>query len=166
MGPLGNDTSRRLCPERGHPHPVSDHPHLTLTIGAGFMLHLVDDLMTIGEFSDRSGLSAKRLRTYAAEGLLDPRRGWTRARGIATTRRASSLTPQVIDALRQAGVPLAEIRVFMRRPSREQLDLWARQLQIDANDRQGALTLARQLISADEDPLFPKSQVEIPRRDQ
>jgi len=36
------------------------------------MLHSVDDLMPIGEFSDRSGLSAKRLRTYAAEGLLAP----------------------------------------------------------------------------------------------
>lgn len=36
------------------------------------MLQLVDDLMAIGEFSERSGLSAKRLRTYAAEGLLAP----------------------------------------------------------------------------------------------
>ena len=39
------------------------------------MLELVDDLMAIGEFSERSGLSAKRLRTYAAEGLLAPARG-------------------------------------------------------------------------------------------
>ena len=30
------------------------------------------DVLTIGEFSERSGLSAKRLRTYAAEGLLAP----------------------------------------------------------------------------------------------
>ena len=36
------------------------------------MLHDVDDLMPIGEFSQRSGLSPKRLRSYAAGGLLVP----------------------------------------------------------------------------------------------
>ena len=110
--------------------------------------------MAIGEFSDRSGLSAKRLRTYAAEGLLapaavDPSSGY---RYYSPGQLADA---QVIDALRQAGVPLADIRVFMRRPSREQLDVWARQLQTDANHRQGALTLARHLLVANEDPLFP-----------
>jgi protein phosphatase len=65
---------------------------------------------------------------------------------------------QVIDALRQAGVALAEIRVFMRQPSRKQLDLWARQLQIDAKGRQDALTFAHQLITANEDPLFPRAK--------
>jgi len=119
------------------------------------MLDLVDDLMAIGEFSDRSGISAKRLRTYAAEGLLapaavDPSSGY---RYYSPGQLADA---QVIDALRQAGVALAEIRVFMCRPSRDQLDLWARQLQIAAKDRQDALTLARQLITASEDSLsFP-----------
>ncbi len=120
------------------------------------MLHLVDDLMAIGEFSDRSGISAKRLRTYAAEGLLapaavDPSSGY---RYYSPGQLADA---QVIDALRQAGLALAEIRVFMCQPSREQLDLWARQLQIDAKDRQDALTHARQLITASEDPLFPRA---------
>ena len=36
------------------------------------MLHCVDDLMPIGEFSERSGLSPNRLRSYAAGGLLVP----------------------------------------------------------------------------------------------
>jgi serine/threonine protein phosphatase PrpC len=121
------------------------------------MLHLVDDLMAIGEFSDRSGISAKRLRTYASEGLLapaavDPSSGY---RYYSPGQLADA---QVIDALRQAGVALAEIRVFMREPSREQLDLWARQLRIDAKDRQDALTLARQLITASEDPLLPTAK--------
>jgi PPM family protein phosphatase len=120
------------------------------------MLHLVDDLMAIGEFSDRSGISAKRLRTYAAEGLLvpaavDPSSGY---RYYSPGQLADA---QVIDALRQAGVALAEIRVFMCHPSRDQLDLWARQLQIAVKDRQDALTLARQLITASEDPLFPRA---------
>ena len=120
------------------------------------MLHRVDDLMAIGEFSDRSGLSARRLRTYAAEGLLapaavDPSSGY---RYYSPGQLADA---QVIDALRQAGVALAEIRGFMREPSRERLELWARQLQIDAKERQGALSLASQLLSASEDPMFPRA---------
>ena len=77
------------------------------------MLHPVDDLMAIGEFSDRSGLSAKRLRTYAAEGLLapaavDPGSGY---RYYSPGQLADA---RLIDALRQAGVPLADIRAFKR----------------------------------------------------
>ena len=110
--------------------------------------------MAIGEFSERSGLSAKRLRTYAAEGLLapaavDPGSGY---RYYSPGQLADA---QVIDALRQADVPLADISTFMRRPSREQLDVWERQLQSDADDRQRALALARQLFAASEDPSFP-----------
>ena len=56
------------------------------------MLQLVDDLMAIGEFSERSGLSAKRLRTYAAEGLLAPA-AVDPFRDTATTRQASWLMP-------------------------------------------------------------------------
>jgi serine/threonine protein phosphatase PrpC len=118
------------------------------------MLRFVDDLMAIGEFSDRSGLSAKRLRTYAAEGLLapaavDPGSGY---RYYSPGQLADA---QLIDALRQAGVPLADIRAFKRQPSQERLAVWARQLETDANHRQGALTLARRLLTAVEDPLFP-----------
>jgi serine/threonine protein phosphatase PrpC len=110
--------------------------------------------MAIGEFSERSGLSAKRLRTYAADGLLapaavDPGSGY---RYYSPGQLAEA---QLIDALRQADVPLADIRAFMRRPSRSQLDAWVRQLQTDANDRQTALTVARHLIAASEDQLFP-----------
>ena len=56
------------------------------------MLQLVDDLMAIGEFSERSGLSAKRLRTYAAEGLRPPPQ-WTQFRDTSTTRQRSWLMP-------------------------------------------------------------------------
>ena len=118
------------------------------------MLQLVDDLMAIGEFSERSGLSAKRLRTYAAEGLLapaavDPTSGY---RYYSPGQLADA---RVIDALRQANVPLADIRAFMRQPSRERLDAWERQLQTNANHRQSALTLARRLFAASQDPRFP-----------
>jgi serine/threonine protein phosphatase PrpC len=117
------------------------------------MLHLVDDLMAIGEFSDRSGLSAKRLRTYAAEGLLapaavDPGSGY---RYYSPGQLAEA---RVIDALRQAGVPLSDIGAFMRTPSEELLDAWARRLDSDANYRQRALGLARRLLTENEDTFF------------
>ena len=118
------------------------------------MLQLVDELMAIGEFSERSGLSAKRLRTYAAEGLLapaavDPTSGY---RYYSPGQLADA---RAIDALRQANVALADIRAFMRQPSREQLDAWERQLQANADHRQRALTVARRLFAASQDPRFP-----------
>lgn len=118
------------------------------------MLQLVDDLMAIGEFSERSCLSAKRLRTYASEGLLapaavDPTSGY---RYYSPGQLADA---RVIDALRQANVPLADIRAFMRQPSKDRLDAWERQLQANANHRQSALVLARRLFAAGQDPGFP-----------
>jgi PPM family protein phosphatase len=106
----------------------------------------VDDLMPIGEFSDRSGLSPKRLRTYAAEGLLtpaavDPGSGY---RYYSPDQLAEA---RVIDALRQAGMTLADIRLFRRRPSRELIDAWARQVETDADHRQRALDHARHLLA-------------------
>jgi serine/threonine protein phosphatase PrpC len=109
--------------------------------------------MAIGEFSERSGLSAKRLRTYATEGLLapaavDPSSGY---RYYSPGQLTEAL---VIDALRHAGVPLADIREFLRQPSQGQLGVWAEQLETDANHRQQALAIARRLLAADEDPSF------------
>jgi protein phosphatase len=43
----------------------------------------------------------------------------------------------------------------LHQPSRQQLDAWAIQLETDANSRQGALVLARQLLTTSEDPSFP-----------
>jgi len=137
----------------GHPSLFSIIP-LDSDHWEGFKLHIVHDLMAIGEFSERSGLSAKRLRTYATEGLLapaavDPGSGY---RYYSPGQLADAL---VIDALRLAGVPLADIRTFLRQPTQEQLGVWARQLETDANHRQQALVLARQLLAADEDSSFP-----------
>jgi PPM family protein phosphatase len=112
----------------------------------------VDDLMPIGEFSDRSGLSARRLRTYAAEGLLAPA-AVDPGSGYRYYSRGQVADARVIEALRQAGVPLADIRAFRRRPSRELLDAWARQLETDANHRQGALALARHLLAGGDYPV-------------
>lgn len=110
--------------------------------------------MAIGEFSERSGLSAKRLRTYAAEGLLapaavDPDSGY---RYYSPSQLADA---GVIDALRQAGIRLSEIGAFMRNPSPAQLGVWAEELHTDSHHRQNALVHARQLLGASSDPHFP-----------
>lgn len=112
--------------------------------------------MPIGEFSERSGLSAKRLRSYAAEGLLVPA-AVDPASGYRYYSPGQLSDARVIDALRQAGVPLADIRVFLSGPSPEQLDAWARRLQTDAHHRQRALTLARRLFVASEAPPSPST---------
>ncbi len=70
------------------------------------------ELMTIGEFSKRSRLSAKALRLYDELGLLppaevDPRSGY-RLYGPAQLEPA-----RLISGLRQLGFPLADIRAVL-----------------------------------------------------
>ncbi len=106
----------------------------------------MSDLLSIGEFSRRSGLSVKRLRTYAAEGLLvpaavDPDSGY---RYYAVDQVPEA---RMIDILRQAGIPLAEIHVFLRQPSPQGLDAWARQLETEVAQRHEALERAHKLIA-------------------
>jgi PPM family protein phosphatase len=88
----------------------------------------------------------KRLRTYAAEGLLlpaavDPASGY---RYYSSEQLAGA---GLIDALRQAGIPLAQIRAFLAGPSLDRLDGWAEQLESEATDRRAALDAARVLTA-------------------
>src|SRR3981189_3694988 len=102
------------------------------------MLRCVDDLMPIGEFSARSGLSPKRLRSYAAAGLLVPA-AVDSASGYRYYAPGQVREAQRIDALRDAGMPLGDIGALLRDPSGQQIDAWARRVQIDAAQRQKAL---------------------------
>jgi protein phosphatase len=110
------------------------------------MLRAMDDLVPIGEFSERSGLSPKRLRSYAAAGLLVPA-AVDSASGYRYYSPGQVREAQLIDALRDAGMPLADIGALLRDPSGEQLDEWARRVEIDAVQRQEALDLARRLLA-------------------
>lgn len=94
--------------------------------------------MPIGEFSERSGLSQKRLRSYAAEGLLVPA-AVDPASGYRYYSPGQLHEAQVIDALRQAGLSLAEVRVGLSLRSTDFFDAWAKQLDSDALVRQKAL---------------------------
>ena len=107
--------------------------------------------MPIGEFSERSRLSPKRLRTYAAAGLLLPA-------AVDSTSGYRYYSPgqlrdaRLIDTLRRVGMPLADIRALLDDPSREQLDAWARRLESDAAQRQNALDVARRLLDVPSHP--------------
>ncbi len=108
----------------------------------------MDDLMPIGEFSERSGLSPKRLRSYAAAGLLAPA-AIDSSSGYRYYSPGQVREARLIDALRTAGVPLAEIGSLLDDPSVERLDGWTRQVEVDAVQRQDALELARHLLTFD-----------------
>jgi protein phosphatase len=109
------------------------------------MLPGMEELMSIGDFSGLSGLSPKRLRSYAASGLLPPA-----AVDPDSAYRYYSPTQlgdaRLIDALRQAGIPLAEIEVLLRERSADRLDGWAGHVRADARRRQEALALALELL--------------------
>src|SRR4051812_20429504 len=106
----------------------------------------VDDLLTIGEFSERSGLSQKRLRSYAAAGLLVPAAvdsdtGY-RYYGPGQLRDA-----RTIDALRRADVPLSEIARALRDPTTFDFEGWQHQLESRSTARRAALDEAIGLLA-------------------
>ncbi len=75
------------------------------------------------------------------------RRQSIRRRDTGTTCQVSSREARLIDALREAGMPLAEIGHLLHAPSADRLDAWARQVETDAVRRQDALDLARDLLA-------------------
>src|SRR5580658_7254907 len=109
--------------------------------------------MPIGEFSEHSGLSAKRLRSYATAGLLIPA-AVDSASGYRFYSPGQLRQARLIDALREAGMPLAEIGALLRDPSHRQLEAWERQMEVDAVQRREALDLARRLLAV-EAPSIP-----------
>jgi protein phosphatase len=102
--------------------------------------------MPIGEFSERSGLSQKRLRTYAAAGLLVPAAvdGDTGYRYYAPGQLRDA---RVIDALRRAEVPLSDIAEALRDPTAFDHQRWHRQLEAKSMARQAGLEEATELIA-------------------
>ena len=105
----------------------------------------MDELLAIGEFSARSGLSAKMLRSYAAAGLLVPAAvdPWSGYRYYAPSQLAEA---RLILLLRQASVPLSEIAAFLRDPGPDQLRRWRQDLDLEVASRHRALGEARTLL--------------------
>ena len=105
----------------------------------------MDELLAIGEFSARSGLSAKVLRSYAAAGLLVPAAvdPWSGYRYYAPGQLTEA---RLILALRQAGVPLSEIAAFLQDPGPDRLRRWGQDLDLEVASRRRALGEARALL--------------------
>lgn len=103
--------------------------------------------MPIGAFSEQSGLSPKRLRTYAAAGLLvpaavDPDTGY---RYYAPDQLREA---RVIDALRRAEVPLAAIAETLRHPEGFDVRQWQRELDAQSVARRAGLEEATRLLAS------------------
>jgi serine/threonine protein phosphatase PrpC len=108
----------------------------------------MEDLLGIGDFSARCGLSARMLRSYAAVGLLVP---------AAVDRRSgyrfystSQLHPaRVVALLRRAGIAVEEIAQFLADPDLAQLDRWDSEIVDTATARRQALAAARAALGMD-----------------
>ena len=93
----------------------------------------MDELLSIGDFSARCGLSAKMLRSYAAAGLLVPAAvdgssGYRYYSTVSWTRPGSSLCCAGGDRGRQ-------IAEFFDDPDEVQLDRWDRQIVSESTAR-------------------------------
>ena len=104
--------------------------------------------MPIGEFSQRSGLSQKRLRSYAAAGLLVPA-AVDSDTGYRFYAPGQLRDARVIDALRRADVPLSDIAKALRDPTAFDYQQWQRQLDSQSVARHAGLEEAIRLIAVE-----------------
>jgi DNA-binding transcriptional MerR regulator len=105
----------------------------------------MENLMAIGEFASASRLSQKALRLYGENGLLppawvDPDSGY-RYYGVHQLQQAT-----LIALLRRAGMPLAEIRDFVRNPTLERLEEFERQVADDFAERRRVLLYVKRVL--------------------
>ncbi|QIS19477.1 MerR family transcriptional regulator [Nocardia terpenica] len=108
----------------------------------------VDDLLSIGEFASRCGLSAKMLRSYAAAGLLVP----AAVDGFSGYRYYSPgqvHRARVIALLRRAGIAVGDITTFFADPDPIRLDRWDRDIAGASAARRRALAQARAALAID-----------------
>ena len=102
----------------------------------------VDAMMTIGEFSERCGLSAKVLRAYAEAGVLAPA-AVDPSSGYRYYEASQLAQAEIVVLLRRAGVAVADIGGFLFAPSPGVLDGWERSLAVEVHLRRQALADAR-----------------------
>ena len=115
---------------------------LDLDQRSDLMIGVVDEMMSIGEFSSRCGLSPKVLRSYAEAGVLDPA-AVDPATGYRYYDAAQLEEADTVRLLRRAGVGLAEIARFLGAPTLDALDDWERSLTAETLSRREALAQVR-----------------------
>jgi DNA-binding transcriptional MerR regulator len=111
----------------------------------------MENLMSIGEFASASRLSQKALRLYGENGLLppawvDPDSGY-RYYGVYQLREAT-----LIALLRRTGMPLSEIRAFLRDPTVERLEDYERRVADEFAERRRVLRYVKRVLK--EEPMY------------
>ena len=111
----------------------------------------MESLMPIGEFATASRLSQKALRLYGERGLLAP--AWVDPDSGYRYYRADQLREATLIALlRRAGVPLVEIRAFLREWSVEWIDDYERRALDEFAERRRVLRYAKRMLK--EEPMY------------
>lgn len=106
-----------------------------------------EELLSIGEFAARCGLSAKMLRSYAATGVLVPA-AVDELTGYRYYHHRQVAEARTVALLRQARVPVAEIAAYLREPSEKQIAAWLAALDAEYDTRRHALgTVGAELVT-------------------
>lgn len=115
------------------------------------MTVVMENLMPIGEFAAASRLSQKALRLYGENGVLPP--AWVDPdSGYRYYRPEQLHTATLVALLRRAGMPLAEIRSFLREPSVERLDAYEREVADEFAERRRILRYVKRILK--EEPMY------------
>ncbi|MFL6038502.1 MAG: MerR family transcriptional regulator [Gaiellaceae bacterium] len=112
---------------------------------------VMENLIPIGEFASASLLSQKALRMYGENGLLPP--AWVDPdSGYRYYCLEQLHTAALIGTLRRAGMPLAEIRTFLRDPTVERLDAHERTVADEFAERRRVLRYVKRILK--EEPMY------------
>jgi DNA-binding transcriptional MerR regulator len=111
----------------------------------------MENLMPIGEFAAASRLSQKALRLYGENGVLPP--AWVDPEsGYRYYRPEQLQTATVIALLPRAGMPLPEIRSFLREPTGDRLDAYERSVADEFVERRRVLRYVKRILK--EEPMY------------
>ena len=111
----------------------------------------MENLIPIGEFAAASRLSQKALRLYGENGVLPP--AWVDPESGYRYYSAEQLhTATLVALLRRAGLPLAEIRSFLREPSLARLEEYERAVTDEFAERRRVLRYVKRILK--EEPMY------------
>lgn len=111
----------------------------------------MEHLLPIGEFATASRLSQKALRLYGENGVLPP--AWVDPdTGYRYYRLDQLHTAALVALLRRGGMPLAEIRSFLRDPSVERLEAYEREVADEFAERRRVLRYIKRILK--EEPMY------------
>src|SRR5919108_3821742 len=119
----------------------------------------MEELLPIGQFSAASRLSQRALRLYDDNGLLPPARV-DPDNGYRYYTPGQLRAATLIRLLRRAGMPLAEIRVFVADPSESRLTEYESGLVEELATRRRVLRYLRRTL--EEEPMFHVATKHVP----